>query len=278
MQHHDLITYMVIFDFSDYKKYCRERIRTMPHRGRGVLRKLAINLKVHSTRLSQILNGSADLSPEQALRVSRFFGLSELETEYFLLLVQIDRAGTEELRKHLIHQLERVSAQQKSVLAVVPHEKALDENSRAIFYSSWHYSAVRLLTSIPEFQNQDRIADHLQIPKIRVRQILDFLISVGLCLEKNGRPVMGPSSTHLEASSPLISRHHSNWRLKALEVHDDLASEELAYSGPMSISKRDQEEIRAILLEAIRKATHRAVASSPEKLCCLNIDWFQVRP
>jgi len=88
---------------------------------------------------------------------------------------------------------------------------------------------------------------------------------------------MGPQRTHLESTSPLIQKHHSNWRLKALQRSDSLDPEELMYTSPVSLSREDFKIIREDLVLMIKKVLDRVHPSPAEEVACLNIDFFWVK-
>lgn len=75
----------------------------------------------------------------------------------------------------------------------------------------------------------------------------------------------------------LASRHHGNWRVKAMERHPIFSPhDELVYTAPMTLSVTDASRIRELLADLVQK-TDQIVGPSPsEKLYCLNIDWFEV--
>ena len=105
--------------------------------------------------------------------------------------------------------------------------------------------------------------------------MLEFLVSVGLCTEAEGEYQVGVSRTHIEKGSVLTNRHHSNWRLKAIEHFERLGSEELAFTAPLTISERDAKAVYSELLESVARISERVSKSNSEKLYCLNIDWFE---
>jgi hypothetical protein len=92
---------MTIFEFTDYKKFVLHTIESNPELGRGSVKKIAESLRVHPSLISQILKGLKDFNPEQANDVATFLGLDEEATEYFLCLVEIERAGTAKLKTFL---------------------------------------------------------------------------------------------------------------------------------------------------------------------------------
>src|SRR5687768_13356982 len=90
---------MRIFNFLDYKKYLKEVIRE--NRGtHGYKTRLAKAAGCRSSYLSQVLHGNFDLSPEHALGLANFWGLSTTEKDFFIQLVHLARAGTKELKKY----------------------------------------------------------------------------------------------------------------------------------------------------------------------------------
>lgn len=77
-----------IFSFDDYKDFVRNRIKTMPRQGHGEMSRIAKALRMHPTRVSHIFNGEMNLTGEQACDLAKHLGLSDLEADYFLALVQ----------------------------------------------------------------------------------------------------------------------------------------------------------------------------------------------
>jgi hypothetical protein len=121
------------------------------------------------------------------------------------------------------------------------------------------------------------IARRLNLSADVVDKSLEFLLQTGLCVEEEGRIGPGPQSTFIEAGSPLVSRHHGNWRIKAMERHPTLKrQEELSYSAPVSLSSRDVLKVREILAHAIEMSDEIIAPSSCERFYCLNVDWFEV--
>ena len=268
---------MGLFDSKNYKDFLRKRLKEMPKEGHGQVTRIAHVLRMHPTRLSQILNGDVNLTLEQAGKLAHHLGLAPLETECFLSMVQYERAGTEELREIFRAQIDRFKKQSKELKNRVPKDAALSENQKAVFYSSWAYSAVRLACSVKDLQSLDALSGHFDMNRSKVRGILDFLLESGLILERSGRFEIGPKTSHLEKSSPLALRQHSNWRLKAMSRHERLTDSEIAYTCPVSIKKVDQAVVREMIMQLIERFLKTVVESEPpDSLACLNIDWFNI--
>ena len=89
---------MTIFDYQNYKQFVNEWIALQKGGGHGQLRQLSLHLGINSVVMSQVFRGERDLTLEQALGVSEYIGFTEMERDYFLLLVQKERAGNHQLK------------------------------------------------------------------------------------------------------------------------------------------------------------------------------------
>jgi hypothetical protein len=268
---------MRIYDYLDYRQFMHERIKSRPKAGRGELLKIAKHMNGHTTTLSQILGGTRQISLEQAASVCSYFGLGERESRYFLLMVQFERAGTPELKNIFRVQLDEIKKASNELVNLLPHDQTLSDQEKAIFYSNWFYSGVRVLSSVAGYQTVETIAEYFGLPRKVVNEVVGFLVKTQLCIEKNGKIFPGPQYTHLDAGSLLSGRHHSNWRLKAMTRYPSLASDELAYTSPMSISSKDAAQIRKTLVELVEQVNSIRQSTEPEEMFCFNLDWVRVR-
>lgn len=262
-----------LFEMSDFRTYVRSWAKA---RGRGEFRRIALTLGVHTTLISQIFNNKKCLTMEQAALLCSYMGLNRFETEYFLKLVQIERAGSFALKSILIEQLKQLQQLAEEVRNQVPSSTKLSEQDRAIFYSSWQYALVRLLTSLPNFQTREKIAHRLFLSISRVQEILDFLATRGLIKEEKGRYRRTGKNTHVEASSSLSIRHHQNWRAKVIELQENLTLEDLVFTAPLSIARKDIPRIRKKLLETISEISHIVEKSPNEEIHYRGIDWIKL--
>jgi len=268
---------MRVFEFRDYKQFLRLYIREKPKKGRGLIKTFAAHLRIDSSQVSKILSGDKDLTEEQGLLMAKFIGLTELETEYFLALIKIERAGTKLLADHYREKRDRLKTESLNLNRRVKSDRILSDFEKSVFYSSHLYSAIRLSTSIGNGQTLTEIVDRFQIPREKAAGILDFLTSTSLCREENGRYRLGTQHTHVERGSPFLARHHQNWRVKGLERMESISDQELQFTGPVSINKKDFESIREDLVELVSKALKKVKEGEPADVACLLIDWFWIR-
>lgn len=265
-----------IFNFYDYKEYVHQTVKLMPKRGRGHFGKMAIQLGTSSVTMSQIFRGERHLTLEQALDLAHFWGMNSLEQEYFFLMINYARAGTQKLKSVFMGQLKELQSKALKLKDRLSQDRKLDEAARSIFYSNWVYSGVRLSTSIDKLNTVESLAQNFQIPINEMKKITDFLLKCGLCINKNGLLEMGPQRTHLEADSPHVIRHHQNWRLKGFQKMEKNMSTDLFYTGPMALSKSAFKKIQLEIIQLLESARKHAVDSKSETLACLNVDIFEV--
>ena len=263
-----------IFLYEDYRKFLREWLANRPRRGRGMLRSWAELLRVSSSTLSQILSGLRELSLEQAHDLQLTLGMSEGEADYFSLLVARERASSRNLKNHLDTKLKRLRQESQNLIRRVDHERRLTESESAIYYSSWLYTAVWLATSIPDFQTIDAITELLGVERERIVAVLNFLKSTELVEENLGHFSSRPQRTHLERNSPFIARHHSHWRLQAIRRTENLKDDELMFTGPLSISRKDFAQVREKIVALIQAVSETVNETVPEDIAVFQVDWF----
>jgi uncharacterized protein (TIGR02147 family) len=268
---------MNITSYFDYRPFLRHLIHNLPQKGRGQIGKMARHLRIHSSLISQILSGQKDFSLEQANDLSQYLGLSPFETDYFLFLVQHSRAGTKALKNYFANKLKDLQAQSLDIKNRIPEDYKLTAKEYSVFYSSWLYSVVWLFTSVGSGQTIESVSQRFEISRTKASEILHFLVDVGLCVFEKDKYKMGPNQIHLERTSPFLSKHHSNWRVKAIQRCEDLDHEELMFTSPISISKKDFLALREGLVEFIKAAAERIEKSPAEELACLNLDFFFIK-
>jgi uncharacterized protein (TIGR02147 family) len=269
---------MSLFLFDNYRTFLKTYIASLPGKGHGELSRIAKALQVHQTLMSLILSGERDLSLEQAFDLCNYLGFSQIESDYFSLLVQLARAGTKRFEDSIRQKLEQVKNESKKLSKRVDFEKVLTEHERAKAYSSWIFSAIRMFTSVGEQgQSLQDIQNRFHLTRQRAMELLNFLESAGLVRQVQGKYVMGEQRTFLEKGSPHFLKHHSNWRIKAIEQADQLSDSELMFTSPVSLSAEDFTKLREQLAEFIKNFLETVKASPAEDIACLNLDFFWIK-
>jgi len=208
--------------------------------------------------------------------MAQFMGLSQLEQDYFITLVSFDRAGTEDYKSYIKLKLDLVRQKSQDIKNRVGPDNELSLEDQALFYSSWKYSAIRLLTSFPSCREVQDISEQLKLPRSQVADIVDFLVSRGLSLRGKEGLQLGPTVTHLGNESRFTKGHQSEWRLKAIDNLSERKPTDLHYTGLMALSESVALEIREELIKLIEESIKKVKPSSSEKLNCMNLDWFSI--
>lgn len=263
-----------MFKDNSYKSIIENIVLNSPKKGRGLYSKLATYLNTSSVVISQIFRGHKDLSLDQALLVSQFFNFTQLEQDYFLLLVGRDRSANHKLREYYDGKIQKLRIEADDLKKRVPVKAELPEEAKQIFYSDWTYSAIRMAVGLPSINSVEDLMKHFKMNYTDIKKKVDFLLEYGL-IKKNGESLdFGLQSTHLSNTSPLINQHRQNWRLKAISKMGSPENKDLFYVGPMVLSEELANEMREELLKLISNMTKKIAESKNEKTFCLNIDFF----
>ncbi|MCX6115923.1 MAG: DUF4423 domain-containing protein [Proteobacteria bacterium] len=266
---------MDFFQTSNYREILLLRLKE-GNQGRGRLAALSKHLNVHSTLVSQIMSGLKNFTIDQAILVTDFLSLTSTEASYFVGLVELERAGHNTSKRFFQNKLEAIRNQVQSVSERVGKFERLNDELMATYYSDWKYMAVWLATSLEPTPSLQEIALKLKIANSQAEKIADFLVTCGLVLRDGTKYVSSINKTHLPDNHNLIGRHHANWRLKAIERADNISSDELMFTGPLTISLEDFAILKKDLLSLIENASKRISKSKCEIMGCLNIDLFKI--
>lgn len=265
----------MLFNCLDYKDFIKSRIAAA-HPSRGYVGVMAKAAGCQRSYLSQALNSSVHLTPDHAFALSRFFQLNDLETKYFLLLVDHARCGSAGLRKHLQEQMDQIRESQKNLSRRLKTTTTSGED-HGVYYSSWHWQAIHYATTIKTLQTAEAIAQRLLLPKSLVVICLNQLITMGLVVFENGRFRHKGDDLHLHSRSRWISIHHNNWRQRAV-LNSQVESEKhsIHYSSVFSMSRKDFLRLHEETLRFIEHGRQIIGPSNEEELFCFNTDLFEI--
>jgi uncharacterized protein (TIGR02147 family) len=264
-----------IFGFKSYKNYLKQALG-LDGKRTGLRKKAAKYVGVQTTYLSQVLNGKMNLNMEQAYRFNDFLGHDQHEKDYFMLLVQHERAGTVELKNFLNNKIQDLISKRVTLKERIQTQKNLSENDQSIYYSKWYYACIHVLVSIPEFQTKKAIVDYLKLPLTVVVDALEFLETAGLIVFSNGSYKIGPSHIHLSNESAQIAKHHFNWRNRALVSLDAPKKSDLHYSVVWTLSKEDAEKIKLELTDYIQSMMKTVRDSKEQCAFGFTLDYFEI--
>lgn len=264
-----------IFDYSSYKNYIIERISESPSKGRGIKLKMAEHLSCQTAFVSQVLNNEPNFSLEQGVKLNKFFNHTKEEARFFLLLLQYERAASEELKDFFNQEMKEILDKRSNLKERLGIKNTLKKVDQQVYYSSWLYTCIHMLVSIPEFQTVIAISRHLNLSRAKVIEVLTFLEETGL-IQKNGTHYeIGVTRLHLSKDSPQIQRHHTNWRMQAIRAIDINEPDNLHYSTIVTMSKADVPKVSEILIKAIEECRKVIRESKEEQVQSICIDFFR---
>ena len=215
---------------------------------------------------------------EQAEGVNEFLGHTEEEAQFFFLLLQLSRAGTAALRKRLENQIQQIAKRRHFLKERLGVKESIGPEDQAKFYSTWLYGAVHVIVSIEKFRTKEAISKHLGISLKRAGEILEFLESLRLVIKDgHGKYSMGTARVHLGNDSPMISKFHTNWRMKTIQaLENEDFTDNLHYSSAVTISEADRDRIKSMLVKTIDEIKKIIKDSKEEGIHSLSFDFFRI--
>jgi hypothetical protein len=193
-----------------------------------------------------------------------------------MLVLNYSTAGTQSLKKFLKIRLERLRNSRLVIKDRVEVKKTLSREDQAKYYSAWYFATIHVMLTIPQFQTKESIANHLKISPKLVTEVLEFLISVNLAVKSGTKFSTGSTQIHLEKDSPLISKHHTNWRMAAIRSFENEADEDLHFSSVFTLTEKDAHKIREILVTSIENTVSIVKDAKEESTMAMTLDFFKV--
>jgi uncharacterized protein (TIGR02147 family) len=237
-----------IFKYQDYRKFLEICLSQ-----RGAKKEFSEYIGCQTTFLSNVISGYANLSLEHAIRGCESLQLTPSESHFFMLTVQFEKAGTPTLKNYYLKQIKEIQSSQSEIKNHISAHETIPVEDQMKFYQSWMYVAVHILCAIPEYQSRRNLCAYLNLSPKNLNPIIDFMVQQGLIHEEGGRLIQGQKRVHLSKNSPFLTNHHLNWRVKATQSLDYDRENDLHYTMVMSLSKRDVERMKEIILESISK-------------------------
>jgi uncharacterized protein (TIGR02147 family) len=267
---------MDVYHFTDYKSYILNKIEENSHI-RAYRSSLAKAAGCGRSFLSQALNSEIHLTPDHGAGLTAFWNLDDERTDYFLDLMNYERAASKPLRLRLKKKLDVQRAESK-LLSKRPSENSqlTPQLKEAIYYSSWHIAAIHTLTAIPGFQTIAAIARRLEVPSSLVDRTLRDLASLGLVRQVGERWVVHGGSIHLPKESPLSTVNQISWRNQSMRHLAAHAHDGIHFTGLFALSRVDAEALLIRLNSVIAEVLTIVGPSHEEELVCFNIDYFPV--
>lgn len=266
---------MSVFDFDDYKAYLSHRLSTQGV-NRGLRTKLAKKLHCQSAFISQVLNSHTHFSLEHAVTIDEFLDHSPEESEYFLLLVHHNRAGSTSLKSYYRKKINDAQMSREIISERIPAKDKLTPKDAFRYYSSWFYSAIHVSCMIPQYQTITAIAAFLKLSPKLVKEAVEFLISCGLLEEKNDRLFPTSQRVHLGSESIMTPQYHNSWRLRLSQNIEQNKKEDIHYTLVLALSSQNIEKLKTVILDFIQNLEPIIQEGPEEELHVITLDQIRL--
>lgn len=266
---------MQIFQKSHYTDILKENLKMNSHI-RGYQSRLAEAAGVHNSYISRVMNEQAHLTPDQAALLCSFWRFSTDETDYFVALVNLARAGSKELKTIFKRQIEDLKKKHEDLTHRYSDAKSLMDADQGLYYSAWYYSAVHFLIMIPGYQTPDSISKRLNLPPPLTELSLRTLEHLGLAQREGKKWHASVSNMHMSNTSPWAPIYHSCYRQRlAFKVHEK-SEKDMHYTGLHPISEKDFLVVKALFQDTLENVRAIALPSKEEELYGVCLDWFKI--
>ncbi len=268
---------MNIFEYTNYRevmtKYLDEQVGS-----RGYKASLARAIGCQGSYVSQVLVGKVHLTPDQAVALSDFWELGEQETDYFLALVNFERAGTDRLRKRISAELSHLKslkikpATQAKAEIVDPVELSAEQLN--FYWSRWECSAIHEILRLEDHRNINAIASRLNLAVPLVKKILERLAEMDLVRLKGGEWHRLRAVEQLSQDETHAQNFHRSLRTRSNErlMYPDKV--QMTVSTVDTIARSELPQLVKALQDAAKKQMDLSSHRNPDELMSLCIDVF----
>jgi hypothetical protein len=213
---------------------------------------------------------------DHAAGLCRFWKLNDDDTDYFLNLVSLARAGSRGLKQLLEKRIERARKRAEHIASRIEHATLLPIDHLVSYYSSWYMAAIHVLLSIPEYRTANGIAERLHLPHDLVETCLQTLSSMRLIEPRAGGWAVLQGDLFLQEGSPLVKTYHTAWRHKAITNLEKSHPDALHYTTVYAMSRSDIDKLREKILRLIEEGRQLMKPSPEEDMVCFACDFFRV--
>lgn len=263
-----------IYEYTSYRTYLNDRFTAGGARS-GQKRRASEALQVHTTFISQVTLGKADLSLDQAEKMNNFLNHADEEGQYFLDLVIHERAADPLLKNRFLRKIQTHQNERSQLKKHLGKSQEVRPEDQDRFYSSHLYGLLHVLSSIPKYSNRQSLIEASGLPPNLVNECIDFLLKLGVLKTAGENIVPGEQHIHLGKDSNNIWRHHTNWRMATLQNFSFNEPTDLHYSGAISCSFEDALKIRELLMRQLKTINTTVAASKEETAYVYCFDFFK---
>ncbi len=266
-----------LFDLDDYRSVIEKKLKDEA-KTRGYRTELAKAAGCQLAYISHVLNNQAQFTPDHAIGTAEFWGLDEIETDFFLGLVDLARAATPRLRIQIEKKLAKLRREYRKTLQSRLSIEPYDQERVIEYYLDWAVAATHALLMLPQFGEATALSKKLLIEESRVQAILKLLQDLGFAERVGAKWKATSRFFHAGDENKFARLHHRNWRQQVSENlnRNEASSNKFHYTAIHSLSQDDFKKIRQLLTDLISQSRSVVIPSPEETVACMTLDWFEL--
>ncbi len=263
----------MLYEHQNYRTFLKQVLVEKNEKTNYSLRSFSEKLNVSHSFLSEVLNHRKSLSMDLAFKIAVRLGLTDSETQYFCLLVQMEQEKEPDYQEKL----------QIRMRSLNPNQAAYDLSTDVFkLISDWYHIAILELPLLTGFQlTAEHAAEKLGITKWEAEVAMERLLRLGLLkksrdgsLKKTHREILGNSPVSNEA----FQKYHRQMLEKAGDaLKSQTPSERLSATDVVAIDSRDLKKIDRLARDFTAKVM--AIANQckhKNSLYALTVHFFKI--
>ncbi len=237
------------------------------------LRAMARQTKISPSMLSALLSGKKRISPDRAFEIAKTLKFDKKKRDYFLALVQLERAKSIEQKAEILEKLHTLIPQPQAAILDLDLFRSIAE---------WYHLAILELTNTKDFRlTAAAAASALGITKIEAEAAIERLQRLELLqLDPHGSFRKSVSLLVAHSSTPhgALRKYHEQMLEKAkASLHTQKPNEKFVGSETFAFNEKDLEKASEIMEECFSRLVNLAGAQKDKKnVYHLGIQFFRL--
>ncbi len=268
---------MTVLEYRDYKEYLRDLCTSTDM----TYVKLARAAKFPRQYIGQILRGKSHLNDDQGAAIARLLKFNELEMDYFIFLIQENKATSLETKKYFRNKLEKIHIELLRKATSNGKEENVYDTANSEEMSEYvmnvELQICHTLLSLPDFQvDMRKLAHHLGRSENEVEDLVLKLVELGFVEKRGLQFVPTKRFVHIPKSSRLAEQHAKSWRLNALSNPRASAEASLRFTSTIVASKTAKAELIRKMRGLLSEFHSNLEAAPNEHAFQINADVFSI--
>lgn len=262
----------MVFEHQDYREFLRTALSKKANGTEGYsARAFSEKLGISTSFLSEIMSAKKNLSVDLAFKIAIKLNLTEAESQYFCMLVQLEQEKDPMFREELSRRLADLNPKRKS------HDLSADL-FRSI--SEWYHSAILELTYIAGLDlTAESAARALGITRNEADSAIERLLRLEL-LERDARGALRKSHNYVTSQSHVpnaaLREFHRQFLEKAgVALTTNTPAERMSATDVVAFDSRQLEKVDRLSQEfsaAVMKLAEKA--KTKDSVYALSVHFF----